>query len=88
MACSSDNGVGAESDDDPGQASFARTVILTNWADNIIIPSYEAFFADLAAMNTAFEAFQEETTTENLVVFRDSWLTAYKMWQHLLIILI
>ena len=82
MACSSDNGGGAESDDDPGQASFARAVILTNWADNIIIPSYEAFSADLAAMDTAFEAFQEETTTENLVAFRDSWLTAYKMWQH------
>ncbi len=82
-ACSSDNGSGSVSDDDPGPGpvSFERGPMLTNWADNIIIPSYEAFTTEIENLNTSFDAFTAEASTSNLVLFRASWLSAYKTWQ-------
>lgn len=78
-ACSSDaeGGGGSESSD-----GFDRAAMLTNWADNIIIPSYEAFSSDLESLDTAFASFEAEVNANNLVAFRGSWLTAYKAWQH------
>ncbi len=57
--------------------------MLTNWADNIIIPSYDAFSLELDALNTAYDAFKADTSTANLTAFRASWLSAYKMWQRI-----
>ncbi len=55
--------------------------MLTNWADNIIIPSYDAFSLELDALNTSYDAFKTDASTTNLGAFRASWLSAYKMWQ-------
>ncbi len=82
-ACSSDNGGGPMSDDvDPAPTSFERGPILENWADNIIIPSYESFAIKLEALNASFDAFKTDTNESNLLALRASWLSAYKVWQH------
>ena len=84
-ACSSDNGTGGSDDGnpspDPDPVSLERGPMLTNWADNIIVPSYEAFSSELSNLNVAFETFKSEVDTTNLVAFRTSWESAYKAWQ-------
>ncbi|QLG46297.1 imelysin family protein [Costertonia aggregata] len=81
-ACTSDSSDGSGSDDDnPAPVSFQRGPMLVNWADNIIIPSYEAFAIDMANLNASFDTFKADASTVNLTAFRASWLTAYKTWQ-------
>ena len=80
-ACSSDN-ESDESEIDPGvETSFERATMLTNWADNIILPSYEAFAVELDLLNSAFVAFEADTSPSNLENFRTAWVSAYKVWQ-------
>lgn len=80
-ACSSDS-EGEEAVINPGLvAKFERNTMLTNWADNIILPSYEAFALELDGLNASFDAFKTEANTANLENFRASWVSAYKMWQ-------
>ena len=81
-ACSSDDSVDPVDDvPTPTQVTFERSAMLVNWADNIIVPSYVAFSAELDAMNTAFAAFKADTSESNLIAFRQSWLSAYTFWQ-------
>lgn len=84
VACSSDSsGVDNGSDDvDPAPVSFERGAMLENWADNIIIPSYESYVAEVSALKAAFETFKIDSNEANLTALRASWLSAYKTWQH------
>lgn len=82
-ACSNDS----ETDDgvivDPiDEVSFERSAMLINWADNIIIPSYEAFTGDLETLLNSFDTFKAEVNESNLIALRASWLNSYKTWQH------
>ncbi len=82
-ACSNDS----ETDDsvivDPvEEVSFERSTMLVNWADNIIIPSYQAFTADMDDLLNTFNTFKADVTEGNLIALRASWLNAYKSWQH------
>jgi len=90
-ACSSDNGgdipqppVDGGGDDpmeDPQEVSFKRDVMLVNWADNIIVPSYEAFSEKMSVLIESFETFKNEANTTNLIAFREAWFSAYVSWQ-------
>ncbi len=85
-ACSSDNGEMVEPPidgalEEPTAVNFERGPMLSNWADNIIIPSYEAFSAKMSSLNVSFETFKNEVSTSNLVAFREAWLSAYTDWQ-------
>ena len=51
-ACSTDSTDEIENPN-PNQVSFDRGVMLTNWADNIIIPSYVAFSLEMSNLNAA-----------------------------------
>ena len=87
VACSSDNGnfdpeTPVDGGGDPQEVTFERSTMLTNWADNIIIPSYESFVNEMNNVLTAFENFKSEANTTNLESLRAAWLTAYKSWQH------
>ena len=62
-------------------ASFDRSTLLVNWADNIIIPSYEAFNSELNDLNAAFDIFKNDASEVNLTTLRASWLSAYRAWQ-------
>lgn len=62
---------------------FDRKAMLTNWADNIIIPAYQDLNAGLMDLSTQKEAFVNTPNQANLETLRASWLSAYKTWQHL-----
>ena len=62
--------------------SYDRTALLTNWADNIIIPSYTNYQAKLQLLSTDATAFTTAPTTANLTKVRASWLEAYKAYQY------
>lgn len=82
-ACSSDSDAEGTVVVDPvDEVSFERSAMLINWADNIIIPSYEAFSTNLDLLIDSFDAFKENPNEDNLVKFRSSWISAYSSWQH------
>lgn len=63
------------------QDNFDRAAMLANWADNIIIPAYEAYVAGLTTLSGAKDEFLSNATETNLLSLRDSWLNAYIAWQ-------
>ncbi|WP_299439775.1 imelysin family protein [uncultured Aquimarina sp.] len=74
-ACSSsDDGAGTTDD-------FNRKAMLENIADNIIIPAYQNFSTDMAALKIATSDFVTTTDEANLVSLRQAWSTAYISWQ-------
>ncbi|MFT6837265.1 MAG: putative lipoprotein [Sediminicola sp.] len=81
-ACSTDS-TDEIKNPNPTQVSFDRGAMLTNWADNIIIPSYEAFDGKMSNLNSTFLTFKNDRSTANLELFRTSWLETYKMWQRI-----
>ncbi len=79
VACSS-----SSSDDGPtgGNDNFDRGALLTNVADNIIIPVFEDFQSKLSALDVARANFINDMTQSNLDALSDAWLEAYKVWQY------
>lgn len=69
--------------DDPEPADNAkdRELILTHWADNIIIPSYANFKAKLDIMLDKRDDFMASPDNSSLTEFRTAWVNAYLEWQ-------
>ncbi len=83
-SCSSDGGeTDGGMEDDVAPVVFDRALLLANWADNIIIPSYQNFVADFSTLETNFGNFSTEPTAENLSAVRTAWETAYRSWQRI-----
>lgn len=61
--------------------TFNRETMLTNWADNIIIPSYEAYVASVENLVSAKNAFIAEPTASNFTQLDNAWLASYTAWQ-------
>ncbi|WP_313807106.1 imelysin family protein [Flavobacterium sp.] len=76
-ACSS-----SDSSSDSSGDGFNRTAMLTNWADNIIIPSFENYQTKVTTLQTAVTAFNAAPSTTELETVRTAWLEAYKAFQH------
>lgn len=77
VACSSnDGGEGTEGN------NYNRTALLTNWADNIIVPAYENYQAKVQLFLTDANTFTTSPTEANLQATRTSWLEAYKAYQY------
>jgi predicted lipoprotein len=77
IACSSNGG-----DDTTSNNNFDRTALLTNWADNIIIPSYANYQSKLQVLTTSVTTFVNAPTETNLQTLRASWLESYKAYQY------
>ncbi len=73
--CNSDDGSVDQVD------NFDREAMLTNWADNIIIPSYEAYVKDLNFLGGIVLSFTDAPNVEGLIELRSAWLNAYISWQ-------
>ncbi len=78
-ACSSDSG--SDNPPEPEPVNFERGPMLINWTDNIIIPGYIEFSAQLTDLSASFEIFSSDPTEINLQALRRAWLSAYKTWQ-------
>lgn len=71
----------SSSGDDTTPDNFNRTALLTNWADNIIIPSYVNYQTTLQTLVTDVAAFNATPNETNLQTVRVSWFEAYKSYQ-------
>ncbi len=71
----------SDSDDGPTTDNFDRAAMLANWADNIIIPAYQAYSNELANLKTSATAFTTTSDQTNLEALRASWFSAYRAWQ-------
>lgn len=78
VACSSNDSSESVSND----GNYDRTALLTNWADNIIIPAYTNYQAKVNVLNQNVTTFTATPTTTNLETLRQSWVDAYKAYQH------
>ncbi|MEQ9468869.1 MAG: imelysin family protein [Ekhidna sp.] len=74
VACSGDESVSSSD-------GFDRQAMLENWADNIMVPGYEAYVSSLGTLKASTEVFTESPSIENLNSLRDAWLDAYLAWQ-------
>jgi len=74
--------------DDSTSSQTSQTVweqksqMLTNWADNFIVPNYQNLSDKLTVLETSVTAFNAAPNLESLETVRTSWLEAYKSWQH------
>jgi hypothetical protein len=61
--------------------TFDRKGMLENWADNIIVPSFQNYQTKVNALATASATFTTTPSEANLESLRASWLEAYKAYQ-------
>ena len=62
--------------------SFDHTEMLTNWVDNIIIPSITNFDNSLEIFKESATTFVNAPTTETLSNLKEAWLSSFLKWQH------
>ena len=72
----------SSSSDNSESQTFDRKALLTNWANNIIIPLYDNFNINLNLLSDEITKFNETPNLDNLKLVREKWLNAYKSWQH------
>lgn len=60
---------------------FDRESLLTNWADNIIVPSYVEYVDRLGVLGVAIEGFGLEYSEENHEDMKAALYDAYNEWQ-------
>ena len=81
-ACSTgDSGTDPTPQQPVDEAGTNRKAILTNMADNIILPGYANFKTTFDAMLLKSDAFAAKPTPASLTEFRQAWATAYTDWQ-------
>ncbi len=59
--------------------------ILKNWGENIIVPTYKNYQAEVTVLANDAKAFQQDRTEKNFEKLKASWLNAYKAFQKVLI---
>ena len=62
--------------------NYDRTALLTNWADNIIVPSFVNYQSKVQVLVTDVSNFNSTPNVSNLQLVRTSWLEAYKAYQY------
>lgn len=75
-SCNSDEG-GKPVDTD----NFDRGAMLANWADNIIIPSFENFAGETQSLEDAAAAFSETPSEATLAALRSAYEDSYLVYQ-------
>jgi len=76
FSCSSD------SDDSSSEVWEQKSVMLTNWADNFISPSYTTLTNNLILLEESGNTFANSTNQQNLDNLRTSFINAYMSWQY------
>ena len=62
--------------------NFDRQAMLMFWADDIIVPSFEAYASELESFQSATSTFFDNPNESNYDLLTSAWLEAYKAWQH------
>ena len=74
-ACSSNK------DEPQPEADFDQVALLTNLADNIIIPAYTKLQANVNTLQSKVLAYEQSATTENLEAVKTAYLETHLSWQ-------
>lgn len=61
---------------------FGKKEMFSNYADNLIIPSYKEYGIALNNLKTAFDDFNANTTISNLEALQTAFLNTYQAWQN------
>lgn len=61
--------------------NFDRRALLVNWADNIIIPSYQDYVTKVGELENSTSAFNQSPSLAGLEEMRSRWLSAYLSFQ-------
>ncbi len=77
-ACSKDDSGTIEPDN-----NYSRNELLTNWANNIIVPSYANYQSKTQILVADVTTFNSNPNIANLQTVRNSWLEAYKAYQYI-----
>lgn len=74
---------GCPKDDDKEEtSSFDVSAMLTNYADNLIIPAYNDLKTSTTNLQTAIVTFNANPSEANLLLVQEKWVLAYKDWQY------
>jgi len=65
----------------PKDSSFDREAMLTQWAENIIIPAFEDYSSALKDLAVAQDNFAADPSADQLAAMRDDYINAYLAWQ-------
>jgi len=76
FSCSSDN------DDSSSEVWEQKSEMLTNWADNFIIPSHSTLLDNLVYLEGAGNSFTNSPNQQNLDSLRTVFINAYMSWQY------
>ena len=76
VACSKNSNPGTE----PPVAGYDQKALLTNMADNIIVPSYQQLSTGADDLISAAQAFSADANTTTLTNLQNQWKAAYKTW--------
>lgn len=70
-------------DDNPlsNKVDFDRKAMLTNWADNIVLPSFENFNQQVSALSSKVDAYIANDGTVDLNAVREQFKTTYIAFQ-------
>ncbi|MAQ31347.1 MAG: peptidase M75 superfamily protein [Flavobacteriales bacterium] len=71
-----------DNNNDNNSDNYNRSEMLIHWADNIIIPAYDAFYDKLITLDSSVDAFINNSNLSNHENLSNSWLECYKYWQH------
>ncbi|WP_375605120.1 imelysin family protein [Flavobacterium davisii] len=61
--------------------NYDKKAMLTNWAENIIIPAYKNYQIEVNKLYEEANSFKQNPTTDNLNKVRTSWFNSYKAYQ-------
>lgn len=71
-----------EEEAEPG-ASFDKSGMLSNYADNVIIPNFQTAKTTLDSFALAYNDFIQNKTVSNLIIARQKFIRAYANYQHI-----
>ncbi|MBT7528117.1 MAG: imelysin family protein [Flavobacteriaceae bacterium] len=72
----------SDSDDNSSEVWEQKSEMLTNWADNFIIPSYTTLTNNLVLLEESGNTFASSRNQQNLENLRNSFINAYLSWQY------
>lgn len=65
------------------QTGFDKTAMLTNYADNLILPGYKAMQEKLTALKTASDAFVANPSDATQAPLKEAYKQAYLQYEHI-----
>lgn len=68
---------------DDEDTSFDKPAMLTNYADNVIVPNFQSFKVSMDSLVNAFNSFIQTKSVSDLTSVRQKYVTAIAKFQHI-----